>query len=136
MTIMFSTQSRQYPGSLELSVLHEIARVAGIAAGASKVVLFGSAARADTHGWSDLDWLLVIPDEKFGTGFLQQSQPALQAAQALEEANLYVCPMDFVPVRATSFESGAFTLARVAAREGRVLYKLNPPATSSTCPVK
>ena len=118
---MVSPRHNHHP--LEHQTLQHLAAVIGVATNASKVVLFGSAARGDTHQWSDLDWLLVMPDAIFGSGFLEQSKPALQAAQILEAQGLYLCPMDFVPVRESSFLNGSFTLARVAAREGLVLYE-------------
>jgi Nucleotidyltransferase domain len=120
---MVSTVQRHNQLPLTTDQLREIARVVGHAVGASKVVLFGSAARGTTHAWSDLDWMLVMPDAVFGSGFLEQSKPALLAAQVLEDAGLYVCPMEFVPVRESSFNAGSHTLARVAAIEGLVLYE-------------
>jgi predicted nucleotidyltransferase len=97
--------------------IQQLARVAGLAAGTVKVVLFGSAARGQTHRWSDLDWMLVIPDERFGVGFLEQSKPAIGAAKAIEEQGLYE----------------SHTLTRVAKREGIVLYEASMAKLGRIC---
>jgi predicted nucleotidyltransferase len=103
-------------------LLHDIARVIAEASGAIQVILFGSAARGEADSGSDLDWLLVMPDEHFGSSFMEQIQPALRASQALLERNLYVCAMDFLPIRLSSFARGETLIALEAARDGRVLH--------------
>ncbi len=114
--------SAQPPKALDLEHLRTLAGIVAEASGAVKVVLFGSRARGQARVDSDLDWLLVIPDERFGESFTEQVQPALRASQALLDHNLYTCPMDFVPTRASTFSEGRTVIARAAAKEGIVLY--------------
>jgi poly(A) polymerase Pap1 len=116
--------------------LRQIALVIAKAAGASKVILFGSVARGVFRRWSDLDWLLVMPDEAFGTSFLEQLQPAMRAAAAVEEQGLYLCPMDFLPQRYSDFIAGQNVIAHAAATEGIVFYGANTMNTNLCNPIK
>jgi predicted nucleotidyltransferase len=116
------SQRRSPRVPVDHNVLQGMAAVIAHASGASKVILFGSAARGQAHADSDLDWLLVIPDEHFGSSFMTQIQPALRASQALMEQELYVCAMDFLPIRSSSYESGQTAIARDAALHGKVLH--------------
>ena len=50
------------PGGKWAGQVPDFARRIGEAAGARRVVLFGSAARGEMQAHSDLDFLLVIPD--------------------------------------------------------------------------
>jgi predicted nucleotidyltransferase len=102
--------------------LRQIALVIAQASGASKVVLFGSVARGVFRRWSDLDWLLVMPDEAFGATFFDQLQPAMRAAAAVEAEGLYLCPMDFLPQRYSDFTAAQNVIAHAAATEGIVFY--------------
>jgi predicted nucleotidyltransferase len=93
--------------------LREVARVVANATNALEVRLFGSVARGETSSESDVDLLLVLPDD---ADLLQASARAQQA--------LYpsVLDADIVPMRVSHFRNGESVLARVIAREGIVLY--------------
>jgi len=90
--------------------LGELAKRAAHASGALQVILFGSAARGNAVEGSDLDLLLVLPDDA-------------DLTEALKRANLALyprpVPLDLVPMRRSHLEAGASVLAR----EGITLYE-------------
>ena len=90
--------------------LHDIAARAAAASGAKRVILFGSRARGDARADSDVDLLLVVADDRDLT---QAAHRALFPPQV---------GFDILPMRETDFLSGETLLARVARREGVVLY--------------
>ncbi len=83
-----------------------------------RVYLFGSAARGDAGADSDLDFLVVVPDdapkEKLRGGEIYRSLTGIQAA------------VDVVPWRRTDFDGRAAhvraSLPATVVREGRLLY--------------
>jgi predicted nucleotidyltransferase len=97
---------------LKPSVL-EIARVVALATNAVEVRLFGSAARGEATANSDLDLLLVLPDDA-----------DLLASSARAQQALYpsLVDADIVPMRVSHFRNGESVLARTVAREGIVVY--------------
>ena len=56
------TEKAKVPGGKWAAQVPDFARRIGEAAGARRVVLFGSAARGEMGKHSDLDFLVVIPD--------------------------------------------------------------------------
>ena len=93
--------------------LHDIAARAARASGAKRVILFGSRARGDAREDSDVDLLLVVADE------CDLTQAGLAAHRALFPPKV---GFDILPIREADFLSGETLLARVARREGVVLY--------------
>ncbi len=93
--------------------LHDIAARAAAASGATRVILFGSRARGDAREDSDVDLLLVVADDR------DLMQAGLAAHRALFPPKV---GFDILPIRETDFLSGETLLARVARREGVVLY--------------
>lgn len=83
-----------------------------------RIYLFGSVARGDFNEDSDLDFLVVVPDdteeEKLRPGAVVRAVPAVGF------------PKDIVPWRRTDFELRATwvkaSLPATVVREGRVLY--------------
>ena len=90
-----------------------IAYKAAKASGAKRVILFGSHARGEATANSDVDLLLVFKD---GTNLMQAG---LAAYQALFPPS---CGFDILPMSETDFNNGETLIARVAAKEGKVLY--------------
>ena len=91
----------------------DIAKKAALASGAKQVVLFGSHARGEATASSDVDLLFIFAD---GTNLLQAG---LAAYKALFPP---VYSFDILPINETDFANGETLIARIAAREGRVLY--------------
>ena len=77
------------------------------------MILFGSRARGDVRDDSDVDLLLVVADDR------DLTQAGLAAHRALFPPQV---GFDILPMRETDFLSGETLLARVARREGVVLY--------------
>ena len=101
------------PAPRDLPTLREIAEKAAQSCGAVKVILFGSVARGDASDSSDLDLLLVIPDN---VSWLDAGMKALDAI------GRRTWSLDLVPMLNSEFVNGESALARVVAREGIVLY--------------
>lgn len=93
--------------------LHDIAARAATASGAKRVILFGSRARGDARTDSDVDLLLVMADDR------DLTQAGLAAHRALFPPQV---GFDILPICETEFLNGETLLARVARREGVVLY--------------
>jgi predicted nucleotidyltransferase len=86
------------------------------ACGPRRIVLFGSVARGDDGPHSDIDLLVVVPDDR--------TQPAARAA-VRAVANLPP-EVDVVVVSETGFDEQRHrpgTVVRPAVREGRVVYE-------------
>lgn len=77
------------------------------------MILFGSRARGDARANSDVDLLLVVADDR------DLTQAGLAAHRAIFPPQV---GFDILPMRETDFLSGETLLARVARREGVVLY--------------
>jgi predicted nucleotidyltransferase len=111
----------QPPQALDLEHLRSLAEIVAKASGAVKVVLFGSRARADDHENSDVDFLLLVPDEAWSDALFECMEPALRAQDALWDAGARL-RFDLIPMRLTAFEREASVLARVVKREGIVVF--------------
>ncbi len=111
----------QPPNALDLEHLRTLAGIVAEASGAVKVVLFGSRARGQARVESDVDFLLLVPDEVWGDTLFECMEPALCAQDALWEAGADF-RFDLIPMRLTAFERETSVLARVAKRDGIVVF--------------
>jgi uncharacterized protein len=93
--------------------LQDIAARAARASGAKQVILFGSRARGEARDDSDVDLLLVLEDDA------DLTEAGLAAHKAVFPPRV---GFDFLPMHETDFEQGASLIARVAQREGVLLY--------------
>ena len=86
-----------------------------------QIILFGSWARGDTHRWSDVDLLVVLPDAP------DKRRAAIDMRRAL--AGVGISKDIVVTDRDEIEERGDLigTVLRPALREGRVVYE-RPPA--------
>jgi uncharacterized protein len=109
-------------------MLRTIAEISARASGAKKVILFGSVARGEAHAGSDLDLLLVMADNEFGKTLFEQIEATRKASEALFDAG-YRMPMDLLPMRFRDYLTGRSIIARVAQREGIVLFESRDAAT-------
>jgi predicted nucleotidyltransferase len=93
--------------------LLETAKTIALATNALEVRVFGSVARGEAREDSDVDLLLVLPDDA-----------DLLAAAAKAQRSLYPSTLDadIVPMRVSHFKNGESVLARVVAREGVLVY--------------
>lgn len=82
-----------------------------------KIILFGSRARGDTHKWSDVDLLVVMPDGTDRQGTRIAIRRALN--DVLVSKDIIVTTLDEITRR--SHIVG--TVLRPALIEGRVLYE-------------
>lgn len=95
------------------SALRDIARRAGLAAGAKLVLVFGSVARGEALVGSDLDLLLVMDDES------NLLEAGLKAQREFSPRRF---PMDFVTLYERDFLDPLNGLSLEAKRDGLVLY--------------
>jgi predicted nucleotidyltransferase len=83
-----------------------------------RVYLFGSAARGDDGPDSDLDFLVVVPDDA--------TDDVIRAGRLHRAIRGVGCAVDIIPWRRTDFEGrAAYVVASLPAtvvREGRLLY--------------
>jgi uncharacterized protein len=83
-----------------------------------RVNLFGSAARGDDGPDSDLDFLVVVPDDA--------AEDVIRAGRLYQAISGIGCAVDIIPWRKTDFEGrAAYVVASLPAtvvREGRLLY--------------
>lgn len=83
-----------------------------------RIYLFGSAARGDYGPDSDLDFLVVVPDDV--------PEDKLRPGAARSAVRGTELPRDIIPWRRTDFEQRALwvkaSLPATVVREGRVLY--------------
>ena len=77
------------------------------------MILFGSTARGEARADSDVDLLLVLPDESDQGEALRRAQKALLPRTV---------PLDLVAMHQSHWNEGASMLARTASREGVTLY--------------
>jgi uncharacterized protein len=112
----------------DLETLRTIAEISARASGAQKVILFGSVARGEAHADSDLDLLLVMADHEFGKTLFEQIEATRKASEALFDAG-YRMPMDLLPMRFSDHLTGRSIIARVAQREGIVLFESRDAGT-------
>ena len=93
--------------------LLETAKTIALATNALEVRVFGSVARGEAHAHSDLDLLLVLPDD---------ADLLISAARAQRSLYPSTLDADIVPMRVSHFRNGESVLARVVAREGVLIY--------------
>ena len=83
-----------------------------------RVYLFGSAARGDDGPDSDLDFLVVVPDDA--------AEDVIRAGRLYQAVRGGGCAVDIIPWRRTDFEGRAayvvVSLPATVVREGRLLY--------------
>ena len=99
-----------------------MAKVLARATGATRVILFGSQARGDTHNSSDWDLLLVMPAGTWINNFDTELELIRTGQQALWDAGLDISA-DLVPMTELSFERGDNVLARMVWLEGKTLFQ-------------
>jgi predicted nucleotidyltransferase len=93
--------------------LIQLAQQVAEASGALQIILFGSATSGHITADSDIDLLLVLPDDASPRKALVQAHEALLKRPA---------PLDLVPMRQSHWRQKASVLARNIARDGIVLY--------------
>jgi len=99
----------------------ELARLAGVLAGAGalRVIVYGSFARGDVGPDSDLDLLVVVPED--GLGFLTR----LGRLYALARPALPCDLLAYTEAELQALTEGSDLIA-TALREGRAVYPLPP----------
>ena len=88
-----------------------------------RIYLFGSAARGEDRPGSDLDFLVLLPDEAPGE--------LLVSGREYECLAGILVPVDVVPIRRSTFEARKhwlMSLPAIALREGQVVYDAPPAA--------
>ena len=91
--------------------------------GPEQIYLFGSAARQEDRPGSDLDFLVVLPDDA--------SKELLTSGREYECLSGIPIPVDVVPFRRSTFETRKdwlMSLPAIALREGRLVYDARPKA--------
>ncbi len=91
----------------------KLAEAAGRAAGAEKVVLFGSQARGDASDESDIDLALILPDDA-------ERRTALRAA--IRATVNRRRPLDLILLSHTTWQKRNTLLARQVRDEGILAY--------------
>lgn len=97
----------------DATALRSTAQRLGVACAADQVILFGSRARGQATGDSDIDLALILPD---GTDVRRR----LQEAHRLLWPRRF--PIDLVAIRSSVWRSKATLLARQITAHGIVLY--------------
>jgi predicted nucleotidyltransferase len=88
-----------------------------------RIYLFGSTARQEDHPGSDLDFLVVLPDDA--------PRELLTSGREYECLSGVPIPVDVVPCRRSSFEARKdwlMSLPAIVLREGRLIYDARPQA--------
>ncbi len=88
-----------------------------------RIYLFGSAARGEDRPGSDLDFLVLLPDES--------PRELLLSGREYERLSGIPVPVDIVPIRRSTFEARKnwlMSLPAIAVREGRIVYDAQPTA--------
>jgi uncharacterized protein len=84
-----------------------------------RIYLFGSEARGEAGPDSDLDFLVVVPDDT--------PEPTMRSSEAYSRLSGLGMPKDVIPWRQSDFEARAAyvrsSLAATVVREGRLLYE-------------
>ncbi len=86
-----------------------------------RIYLFGSAARGEDRPGSDLDFLVVLPDES--------PRELLLSGREYERLVGIPVSVDVVPIRRSTFEARKdwlMSLPAIALREGRIVYDAQP----------
>jgi predicted nucleotidyltransferase len=101
-----------------------VARVMALASGAKQVILFGSAARGTNTPDSDLDFLLVIPDQewKWNGTTLEKLEPAIKARDTIRNAG-YWMSLDVLPLPESRLNDPSSLLASEVKRDGITLFE-------------
>ncbi len=88
-----------------------------------RIYLIGSAARGEDRPGSDLDFLVLLPDES--------PRELLLSGREYERLVGIPVSVDVVPIRRSTFEARKdwlMSLPAIAVREGRVVYDVQPQA--------
>lgn len=85
-----------------------------------KIVLFGSHARGEAHAQSDVDLLVVMPDDWTGT---RQREAAVGILRSLSDLPVYKDIVVTTPEEIARRGHVVGTVLRQALREGRALYE-------------
>ncbi len=84
-----------------------------------RIYLFGSEARGEAGPDSDLDFLVVVPDDT--------PEPIMRSGEVYSRLSGFGVPKDVIPWRQTDFEGRAAhvraSLPATVVREGRLLYE-------------
>ena len=104
--------------------LQNLARVMGLAHGAVRVVLFGSAARGTMNAGSDLDFLLVIPDAQWNWqgSTLEKLEPAMRAREAARAAGYWMA-LNVLPLPESRYRDSRSYFASEVKRDGVTLFE-------------
>jgi predicted nucleotidyltransferase len=89
-----------------------------------QIILFGSVARGDEQADSDIDLLVVVPQEKLCY------ETTRRARQVLRGLPLKVDLCWTTPARLAEFRDVRWTIEESATREGRLLYDRSPVGTA------
>ena len=91
--------------------------------GPEQIYLFGSSARKEDQAESDLDFLVVLPDDA--------PRELLLSGREYEHLSGIPVPVDVIPCRRSTFEARRdwlMSLPAIVAREGRLVYDARPKA--------
>ena len=89
------------------------------------VILFGSAARGEFGPDSDLDFLVVVPEERLGYKTTSRAREALRGLAVAKD----LCWT--TPARLREYRDVRWTIEQAATSEGRVLYD-RPAVTAAS----
>jgi predicted nucleotidyltransferase len=106
----------------EVAIREMIRRLVGYF-GPEQIYLFGSAARGEARPDSDLDFLVVLPDDA--------PRALLLSGREYEHLSGIPVAADIVPMRRSTFEARKnwlMSIPALAIREGQLVYDANPKA--------
>ncbi len=107
-------------GVVSETILSEIVRRLVEAIEPDKIILFGSHARGDAHGHSDVDLMIVKASEE------PRHRRAGRAHRALIGIGVPVDILWYTPEEAGKWSAARYHVAGRALREGQVLYERRP----------
>ncbi len=90
-----------------------------------KIVLFGSAARGETHEWSDLDILIVLDDDKIPESYEEKMKLKLAVRKTIREQS-YKIPIDllvYTKPEYNAIKAQNSSFIREISMEGKTLYE-------------
>ena len=118
------TNSKKKHGKVPRAILRDIVNRVVKAAQPEKIVLFGSAARGEMGPNSDLDTLVVVPNDK---DCYEVTTLLIRSLRGLH------CPTDIVVVRQADVEQygdNPYLIIHTALTEGQELYRAADPPES------